>query len=119
VIRSSQPRSFAVEYHHDPKSKFKFAQTAPDDVWIAAVAAEGWTIFSHDRKFHTIEAEISAIKQHSAGCFYLPGANSPLWDKVVHFMKASDGIIKRANATGRPFIYELASNGRFKTVKIL
>lgn len=118
MIRSAQPRSFAVEYHHDPKCMFKFAQTTPDDVWIAAVAAQGWTIFSHDRKFHTIQAEISAIKQFSAGCFYLPGASSPLWDKVAHFVKASDAIIKRANATKRPFIYELASNGRFKAVKI-
>jgi hypothetical protein len=65
-----------------------------------------------------IQAEISAIKQYSAGCFYLPGASSPLWDKVGHFVKASDGIIQRVSVTKRPFIYELASNGRFKSVKI-
>jgi hypothetical protein len=118
LIRSAQPRSFAVEYHHDPKGRFKFQQNTPDDVWIAAVAAQGWTIFSHDRKFHTIQSEISAIKQHSAGCFYLPGANDPLWDKVVYFMKACDGIIKRAGSTTQPFIFELASTGRFKAIKI-
>ena len=118
MVRSAQPRSFAVEYHHDPKCKFRFADTTPDDVWISAVAAEGWTIFSHDRKFHTIQAEISAIKQYGAGCFYLPGASSPLWDKAVHFMKASSGIIQRASVAKRPFIYELTSNGRFKSVKI-
>jgi PIN like domain len=59
-----------VEYHDDPKNKFKFKHDTTDDIWLAAVAQEGWIVFSHDRKFHTLLPECSAIKQHNAGCFY-------------------------------------------------
>jgi hypothetical protein len=74
AIRTVRP-PFAVEYHDDPRGKFKFSQDATDDEWLAKVAAEGWIVFSHDRKFHTILAECSAIKQYKAGCFYLPCAH--------------------------------------------
>jgi hypothetical protein len=109
---------FAVEYHDDPKSKFKFAQDTTDDEWLAKVAAEGWIVFSHDRKFHTILPESSAIKQYKARCFYLPGANSSTWDKMRYFTRAYDGIVARIGATAKPFIFELSSVGRFKPISI-
>lgn len=117
ALRAARP-PFSVEFHHDPRCKFKFAQDAQDDEWISKVAVEGWIIFSHDRKFHTIVPECAAIKQYNAGCFYLPGANSPTWDKVCTFMKYHRGIITRATKTNRPFIYELLYNGRFKNIHI-
>jgi hypothetical protein len=61
---------------------------------------------------------MSAIKQHGAGCFYLPGASLTVWDKVHHFVRACDGIIKRAEGARKPFIYELMFNGQFKVVTI-
>jgi hypothetical protein len=109
---------FAVEYHHDPKSKFQFAQDAADDVWLAKVAAEGWIVFSHDRKFHTLLPERSAVKQHKAGCFYLPGASSPTWDKLRYFIRAYAGIFSRINDTTKPFIYNLSHGGRFTRIQI-
>jgi hypothetical protein len=102
-----------VEYHHDPKNKFQFGEKTPDDEWISKVAAEGWIIFSHDRKFHTLLPEAAAIKQYSAGCFYLPGASSPTWDKVHYFMRSYEGIKNRIAKTQKPFIFELKYNGRF------
>ena len=109
---------FSVEYHDDPKNKFRFAQAAEDDEWIPKVAAEGWVIFSHDRKFHSLLPEISAIKQHKAGCFYLPGANSPTWDKLGYFVRASDRITELAQTTATPFIFNVAGNGRITRVSI-
>jgi hypothetical protein len=109
---------FIVEFHDDPKCKFKFAQTVEDDEWIAKVAAEGWIIFSHDRKFHSRLPEISAIKQYNAGCFYLPGANSTTWDKLGYFIRSYDRIADRAQATPKPFIYNVAGNGRTTQVLI-
>jgi hypothetical protein len=107
-----------VEYHDDPKNKFKFKHDTTDDIWLAAVAQEGWIVFSHDRKFHTLLPECSAIKQHNAGCFYLPGASSPTWDKTCHFIKAYQGIVDRIGVTPKPFIFELSHAGRFKRVPI-
>jgi hypothetical protein len=75
-------------------------------------------VFSHDRKFHTLLPECSAIKQYKAGCFYLPGASSPTWDKMRYFMRAYDGISNRATVTTKPFIFELSHAGRFTRVSI-
>jgi hypothetical protein len=83
------------------------------------VAAEGWIIFSHDRKFHTLLPEAAAVKQYAAGCFYLPGASSPTWDKVRYFMKFYEGIKKRVSNTKKPFIYDIKYNGRFTQKTIL
>ena len=105
---------FAVAYHDDPRNKFKFSQSTTDDEWLAKVAAEGWIVFSHDRKFHTLLPEVSAIKQYKAGCFYLPGAESPTWDKMCCFMRAYQGIDDRIKATAKPFIFELSRAGRLK-----
>jgi hypothetical protein len=110
--------TFAVEYHHDPKNKFKFLQQTPDDEWLAKVGAEGWTVFSHDRKFHTILPECSAIKQHKIGCFYLWGASAPIWDKLHCFMCAYEGIAERAAVTARPFIYDVMGNHQIKQIPI-
>jgi hypothetical protein len=107
-----------VEYHHDPRNKFKFKETTPDDEWLSKVAAEGWIVFSHDRKFHALLPECSAIKQYKAGCFYLPGASSPTWNKVCYFTRAYQGIVDRVSVTTKPFIFELSTINRFKTIKI-
>jgi hypothetical protein len=80
---------------------------------LTKVAAAGWIVFSHDRKFHTLLPEAAAIKQYGAGCFYLPGASSPTWDKVQYFMRSHEGIKRRIANTPRPFIFELLYNGRF------
>jgi len=117
-IRAAQPRNFAVEYHHDPKNKFKFKQDTPDDVWLPAVANEGWIIFSHDRKFHTLLPERSAVKQYKAACFYLPGANSETWDKLRYFARAYEGIVNRVKVIKKPFIFEISTIGRFKQISI-
>ena len=117
AIRTARP-PFAVEYHHDPRSKFKFKENTPDDEWLSKVAAEGWIVFSHDRKFHTLLPESSAIKQYNAGCFYLPGASSPTWEKLRYFTRAYQGIVDRIGATTKPFIFELSAASRFKRIQI-
>lgn len=109
---------FSVQFHDDPANKFRFDQNTPDDEWLAKVANEGWIIFSHDRKFHKILAECSAIKQHNGACFYLPGGAYPIWEKLTAFTRSYDGIMKRIRATRKPFIYDVTYRFRFKTVKI-
>jgi hypothetical protein len=75
-------------------------------------------VFSHDRKFHTLLSEQSAIKQHSAGCFYLPGANASTWDKTRYFMRWFDGIVARIEVTAKPFIFDLSATGKFTRISI-
>jgi hypothetical protein len=116
-LRRAAP-PFVVEYHHDPRNKFKFKDTTPDDEWLSKVGAEGWIVFSHDRKWHVEAPNIEAIKQHRIGCFYLWGANASTWEKLKCFMRGYDRIAGIADASSRPFIYELDHNGRLTQVTI-
>jgi PIN like domain len=117
MLRRVKP-PFSVEFHHDPRNKFRFHQETPDDEWLAKVGTEGWIVFSHDRKFHSNLAECAAIKQYKIGCFYLWGANSGPWDKVSCFVRSYEGICQRIEATPKPFIYNVARNCRLTQVKI-
>ncbi|PSO33566.1 hypothetical protein C7G41_00885 [Bradyrhizobium sp. MOS002] len=87
-------------------------------MWLEAVAKEGWIVLSHDRKFHTLLPEKSAVKQHKAGCFYLPGANDETWEKLRYFVRAYDGMSERVSVIAKPFIFEFSSAGRFKVVSL-
>ena len=75
-------------------------------------------VFSHDRKFHTLLPEISAIKQHKAGCFYLPGASLQTWDKTCLFMRSYEEIKDRVAVTAKPFIFEIDHAIRFRQIAI-
>lgn len=116
-IRTAKPH-FQVQYQHDRKSKLKFREDTPDDVWLSVVGQNGWFVFSHDRKFHQIEAEITAIKDHKIGCFYLWGNNAPTWDKLRCFMKAHDKVMTVIKTTPRPFIFDISKKGRLKSIEI-
>ncbi|MGE4240133.1 hypothetical protein [Ramlibacter sp.] len=97
-----------------------FHDEEADDVWLADVGARGWVVFSHDRKFHKIgfESELSAIKQHNVGCFYLWGGSAKKYEKAQCFFRAYDRILRAIATTPRPFIYDVQRSGRLKKVKI-
>ncbi len=102
--------------HNDPL----FHPDAADDVWLASVGARGWTVLSHDRKFHKVgfESELSAVKQYDVGCFYLWGGSAKKYEKAQCFFKAYDRILKAIAETPRPFIYDVLKTGRLKQVPI-
>lgn len=112
-LRHTRP-PFNVEYQYGAK----FKQTTKDDDWLAICGQKNWIAFSHDRKFHLIEVEIAAIKQHMVGCFYLWGANDKTFEKLQCFMGAYDAINKMARATPKPFIYHVPRNCRLEQIKI-
>ncbi len=91
-----------------------YAQDMPDDVWLELVATKNWIVLSQDKKFHRIDAEIEAIKQHGAKCFYIPGANSPMWDTACSFVRLHKQMIELAKVTPAPFIISFSVNGRWK-----
>lgn len=105
-----------VEFQHDKKPHFK--ENTPDDVWLAEVGKRNWIVFSHDQKFHLLPSELSAIKQHKVGCFYLWGANSGPWDKAKSFARAYEKILKAALESKKPFIYKVTKSGVLQKVRI-
>ena len=102
-----------VEYHLQ-----HFLINAPDDQWLADVGAWGWTVIGHDSKFHLEANELSAIKQHNIGCFYLWGAEATRWQKMICFARAYDRIIEAEANTPKPFIYRVERTGRLRAIPI-
>jgi hypothetical protein len=96
----------------------RFAQSMPDDEWLAIVGAKNWVVLSQDRKFHVRENEARAIKQHAIRCFYLPCASDDRWISLCHFVKRHAKLQEFAECKAPPFIYELKNNGQLYRVKL-
>lgn len=95
-----------------------FPQAMPDDQWLEVVGAQGWVVLSQDRKFHLIEVEAKAIKQHKIRCFYLRCASEPKWVSLCNFVRKHEKMIGNSERLPAPFIYELKSNGQFYPVPL-
>jgi PIN like domain len=81
VVRLDPP--FEVKHHRGEG----FAPDMPDDEWLAIVGAKKWIVISHDAKWHREEGPLMAIQQHRISCFYLWGAQMPMWNKTALLAK--------------------------------
>ena len=109
-----------MAYHAPPgrNCRRSVKQDTPDDIWLSTIGSKGWIVFSHDRKFHNDTIATAAIKQHKIGCFYLCGASSSTWDKLIAFAKGYHRIVDLAATTERPFIYHLTETNRLIKVEL-
>lgn len=104
---------FQVEWH-----QAHFRQESPDDEWMAGLSGRGWTVLSHDRKFHSEATENLAVRQHKLGCFYLPCEREPKWDKAAIFFKTYRKMVEIAQTEQHPFIYSISASGRITKVDL-
>lgn len=90
----------------------------PDDKWLEICGRNGWVAFSHDRKFHEIEVEITAVKQHSVMCFYLPGASEDTWQKLTYLVKSYPKIVEIVHRETPPYIYRIHPSLKFEKIPL-
>jgi PIN domain-containing protein len=105
---------FLVKWHQEQG----FAHDTPDDVWLNKVGPAKWVVFTQDRKYHTVEAELLAIKQHGIRCFYMPMAGENRWTSLCHFAWRWEKMHEIAQTKPPPFIYEMKANRQFYQVKL-
>lgn len=103
-----------VEYHIE-----HFPNDAPDDTWLPVVGSYGWTVISHDVKFHAEPNEISAIMQYRIGVFYLWGSQAPRWQKLQCFAKAYDRIVEKEASTIKPYIFRISRSGALTSIPLI
>ena len=109
---------FDRQFHELRYHQQFFAINSPDDDWLPKVGQWGWTVFGHDSQHHAKEAEISAIKQYSIGCFYLWGSEAKRWEKMQCLARAYERIVEAEKITPKPFIYRVGKMGALKTISI-
>lgn len=107
---------FVTEWHHSSKNRFN--QTMRDDDWLEICGKRGWVAFSHDRKFHSIEVEAEAIKQHAVMAFTLCGAQDDTWEKLRHFIRAYPRIIETVRTIKPPYLFRIEATGRLAQVPL-
>lgn len=95
-----------------------FAQDMPDDEWLSVVGPRKWVVLSQDRKYHLLENELLAIKQHAIRCFYLPCASEDRWVSLCHFVSGYERMQELARTEKAPFIYEMKGNRQFYAIKL-
>jgi hypothetical protein len=88
-----------------------------DDIWLPQVGGWDWIVIGQDYKWHLLPNEAAALRNYNIGCFYLAGANAPVWDTMRLFAKAYDRIIEAAESTPRPFVYWVNKSGRLRQEK--
>ena len=114
LVRLRPP--FGVEYHHSKKNNFP--QGMHDDKWLEICGQNCWIACSHDQKFHDISVEATAIKQHSVGAFYLPGASLPTWYKMDYLIRAYPKMAEHVKSTRTPFIYRIHPTLHFERIEL-
>lgn len=102
-----------IEAHQD-----HFPIDEPDDVWLPLVGGWGWIVIAQDYKFHVIQAELEALKQHNIGCFYLWGAEATKWEAMRAFARGYDNIIREASRAIRPFAFKVEKHGGVNEIVI-
>ena len=117
-------------YHHHispakcgerPRPEHKGALFAPDekdDVILRFCGARNWVVVSQDYKYHLLDNERDAIKDASVGVFYVWGASATKWETFRLLSQVFPRLLVLARDTPKPFIYRIASNGRFSVVAI-
>ena len=105
---------FRVAWHQNQG----FAADLPDDEWMHIVGPRQWVVVSQDRKFHKMENELAAVRQHSLRCFYLPCASDGTWATLCNIIRAHERMMEIARSQPAPFIYDLRRNGRLYRVPI-
>jgi hypothetical protein len=111
---SSMKPPVAIKWHQEEG----FSIDSPDDEWLGKVGPKKWVVLSQDRKWHRVESELAAIKQHNIRCFYLPCASEPRWFSLCLIAKIHEKMMELANEEPAPFIFDITKKGKFQMVDL-
>ena len=103
-----------IKWHQNER----FPANMPDDEWLEIAGRNDWVVLTQDRKFHVIDYELHALKQHNVKCFYFPCAMDTAWVTLCNFVRTHKKIIDRAQTNPAPFIYDIKSNGSIKQIQL-
>ena len=87
-----------------------FADDTPDEVWLAAVATNGWIVISYDRRIRYKPNEIAAIRRARARVLLLVG-KAPFAELARSFVATKTAIEKFVAEQEAPWIAKVYRAG--------
>jgi hypothetical protein len=87
-----------------------FADDTPDEVWLEAVAANGWIVISYDRRIRYKPNEIAAIRRAGARVLLLIG-KAPFIELARSFVATMPSIERFAAEQEAPWIAKVYRAG--------
>lgn len=92
-----------------------FPDGTKDPVWLRRVGENGWLAITRDGNIRYRPGEKQAILDHNVGCFIFTYKNTMKRERIVQLvLKHIEKIEKAFEATPRPFIYTIATDGQLR-----
>lgn len=88
-----------------------FADDTDDAVWLARIGAEGWCLITRDDRVRFRPAELTALKEHQVGAFFLGGKNRNRCELIQQLVKNWPQMKELAGRTRRPFAFRVPPTG--------
>ena len=96
-----------------------FAEDTDDPVWLARIGSEGWFLVTRDDRVRFRPAELTALKEHRVGAFFLGGKNRTRCELIQQVVRNWPRIKEFARKSRPPFACRIPPTGtKFVTLPL-
>jgi predicted nuclease of predicted toxin-antitoxin system len=88
-----------------------FLPETADEEWLPHVGQNGWFLITRDERIRKNPLELSAIRKHAVGAFFLGGKNRTRCDLIRQLVRHFPRMKELAAKTRRPFAYRIPPTG--------
>ncbi len=89
----------------------EFDPSTDDSDWLEVIGTRGWFLVTRDERVRFRPAEISAIKEHNVGAFFIGGKNRSRCELIQQIVRNWPRMKEIANSTRPPFLYRIPPKG--------
>jgi predicted nuclease of predicted toxin-antitoxin system len=89
-----------------------YPEDALDEVWLAAIGAEGRCLITRDLSIRTNRRLKDALKRYRVGAFFLGGKNRSARELIEQAVSANRLMEEAAASARRPFAFIVRPGGR-------
>lgn len=88
-----------------------FPHETPDTDWLQHIGQAGWLLVTRDERIRKNPLELSAIRDHQVGAFFLAGKNRSRCDLIRQLVRHFPRMKELAANSHRPFAYRIPPSG--------
>jgi predicted nuclease of predicted toxin-antitoxin system len=88
-----------------------YAKGTPDEKWLPYVAEKGYVLFTRDKMIRRRPQQLTLIKKHKIGAFFLGGKTMDRWNYIRQIVMAWHKIEATVKKETPPFAYQVNMHG--------